>query len=173
MIDPLTIMGLIKFIPDLVGLFDKKRGKKTKEAIDTIGAIAEVVTGKTGDEAVNAIAKDPKLAYEFQLAVMADSHVQEQLAFEDRKSAREAYKVNNSQADKIAENIMKRNLPIILLLVVINIASVIYLKDQSAIIAIISSIIGIVIGNLNNERQQVVGFYMGSSLGSKIKGEKT
>ena len=77
--DPLTVMGLVKFVPDIIGLFSKKRGKDAKIAIETVGQSAEAVTGQTGSDAEKAIAEDPSLAYKFQLAVMADSHIQEQL----------------------------------------------------------------------------------------------
>lgn len=171
--DPLTIMGLVKFVPDLVGLFDKKRGKDAQNIIEKVGGIAEAVTGKTGKDATAAIEADPELAYKFQIAVMADSHVQDQLNLENLKSARDMYKVNPQQAEKVAGSIMRFNIWVIFLLVAINVGSVIYLKDHAAVLAIISNFIGIVMHALLNERQSVVGFYFGSSLGSKLKSDKS
>jgi len=169
--DPLTIMGLIKFVPDVVGLFNKKRGKDAKKAIETVGQIAEAVTGQTGSDAEKAIAEDPSLAYKFQLAVMADSHIQEQLELEDRGSAREMYKVNPEKASNIAEHIMKYNLVIIFILVIINILAIDRLQDAGPSLGLISNVIGLVMGGLLSERQAVTGFYFGSSLGSKLKNE--
>jgi len=167
--DPFSIIGLVKFIPDLIGLFDKKRGKKAQDVIGAVGKIAESVTGKQGHSAVEALENNPDLVYKFQLAVMADEHVQDQMRLEDLKTAREMYQVNPQQANKIAEHIMRYNLILVFILVVINVISVMYLKDSAAVLAIISNFIGIALNALLNERQAVTGFYFGSSLGSKMK----
>lgn len=167
-----SALALAKFVPDIIGLFSSKRGKDAKSAMAAVTKVAETLTGKTGDEAVKAIEADPQLAYEFKVAVMADSHVSEQIEMEDRKSARESYKVHHEQADKIAQMIMSINLPTILLLVVLNVVSVYvaeYYKLPTGVLAIISNLIGVVIGQLLAERQQVVGFFFGSSVGSKTK----
>ena len=166
---PLAVLGLLKYIPDVVGLFDKKRGQKAKEAIDVVGSIAEAVTGKSGNEAIKVLEEDTGKALEFQLAVMADARVQDQLELEDIKSAREMYTVNPAQAEKVAQIIMAFNLPIVFLLVIINILVVVYLKDDAVLLAIICNFIGIVLHALLNERQSIIGFYFGSSLGSKLK----
>lgn len=167
--DPLTVIGLAKFVPDIIGLFDKRRGKDAKKAIQKVGEIAEAVTGQTGSNAEKAIANDPNLALEFQLAVMADTHVQDQLELEDRKSARELYKINPGKAEDVAEQVMRYNLVLVFLLVVINVLAVAKLKDDAAVLAIVSNFIGIAMHALLNERQAVVGFFFGSSLGSKLK----
>lgn len=167
-----TALALAKFVPDIIGLFSPKRGKQAQDAMEAVQNVASAVTGKSGDEAVRAIEADPELAYQFKIAVMADSHVSEQLEAEDRKSARDSYKVHHEQADKVAQSIMARNLPTVFLLVLVNIAGVIWLKDKGELIAIVSNIIGIVIGQLLAERQSVVGFFFGSSLGSKMKNGK-
>lgn len=172
MIDPLTVLGLVKFIPDIIGLFDSKKGAQAKKITETVGKVAESVTGKTGQEAVSAIEQDPQLAYQFKLAVMEDSHVQEQMTLENTKSARDMYKVNPEQAAKVADNIMKYNLIIVFLLVIINVLAVIHLKDDAAILAIVSNFIGIVMMALIQERQSVVNFFFGSSMGSKNKVNK-
>ena len=103
---------------------------------------------------------------------MADSHISAQMEAEDRKSARDSYKVHHEQADKVAQSIMARNLPTIFILVIVNVTSVYaaeYFKLPTGVLAIISNLIGVVIGQLLAERQSVVGFFFGSSLGSKMK----
>ena len=167
--DPLTILGLVKFVPDLIGMFDSKKGEQAKKISETVGKVAEAVTGKSGQDAVNAIEQDPALAYRFKLAVMADSHVVEQMNLDNTKSARDMYKVHPDQAAKIANNIMKYNLIIVFLLVIINVGAVTFLKDDAAVLAIVSNFIGIVLHALLNERQSVVNFFYGSSMGSKNK----
>lgn len=83
--------------------------------------------------------------------------------------AHETYQSKSDMANDIATQIINRNLPIIALLVVINVALVYLMKDNSALIAIASNIIGVAIGNLFNERQAIVNFFFGSSIGSKDK----
>lgn len=165
-------MSLLKYVPDVIGLFDSKKGEKAQEAMSAVEKVAEAITGKKGDEAVTAIAEDPELAYKFKIAVMADSHISEQLRAADIKSARDSYKVHHEQADKVAQSIMAKNLPTIFILVLVNVASVCgakYFNMPGEVLAIISNLIGIVIGQLLAERQSVVGFFFGSSLGSKMK----
>tara|TARA_R110000744_G_scaffold354005_1_gene460381 strand:+ start:1192 stop:1701 length:510 start_codon:yes stop_codon:yes gene_type:complete len=162
-------LGLIKFVPDLIGMFDKKKGKQAQDIAATVTNVAETITGKKGEDAVTAINADPALAYKFQIAVMADSHVQEQMELDNTNAARDMYKVNPEQASKVANNIMKYNLVIVFLLVVINVFAVMYLKDDAAVLAIVSNFIGIVMMALLQERQAVVNFFFGSSMGSKNK----
>ena len=167
-----SALALAKFVPDIIGLFSSKRGKQAQTAMEAVESVASAVTGKTGDDAVKALEANPELAYKFKVAVMADSHVSEQLEAEDRKGARDAYKVHHEQADKVAQSIMKVNLPTIFTLVIVNVIAVYaasYFEMPQGVLAIISNIIGVVIGHLLSERQSVVGFFFGSSLGSKMK----
>lgn len=76
---------------------------------------------------------------------------------------------DHKMADNIAKQIIDRNLPIIAVLVIINILVVYYLQDKASLIAIASNIIGVSIANLFNERQAIVNFFFGSSIGSKDK----
>ena len=162
-------LSLIKFVPDLIGMFDKKKGKQAQDIAATVTNVAETITGKKGEDAVTAINADPALAYKFQLAVMADSHVQEQMELDNTNAARDMYKVNPEQASKVATNIMKYNLVIVFLLVIINVLAVMNLQDNAAVLAIVSNFIGIVMMALLQERQAVVNFFFGSSMGSKNK----
>lgn len=165
-------LKLLQFVPDVLSLFDHKRGEKASEAMDAVTAVAKAITGKEGDDAVVALSSDPELAYKFKVAVMADSHVSEQLQAQEMANARDAYKTHHAQADEVAKSIMARNLPTIFFLVLCNILAVMYaryIELPGELVAVISNLIGVVIGQLLNERQSVVGFFFGSSLGSKMK----
>lgn len=83
--------------------------------------------------------------------------------------AHETYQTKHDMADKIALQIINRNLPIIAVLVIMNVGIVHLFKDNATLIAIASNVIGISIGNLFAERQAIVNFFFGSSLGSKQK----
>ena len=167
-----TALKLLQFVPEVLGLFDNKRGQAATEAMNKVTEVAEALTGKSGDDAVKALSANPQLAFEFKMAVMADKHVHEQLQAEDLKNARDAYKVHHEQADEVAKSIMGRNLPTVFFLVLCNIFAVMYaryIELPGELVAVISNLIGVVIGQLLSERQSVVGFFFGSSLGSKMK----
>jgi hypothetical protein len=83
--------------------------------------------------------------------------------------AHETYQNNGDMGNEIAKQIINRNLPIIGILVITNVLLVYFLKEHATLIAIASNIIGITIGNLFAERQAIVNFFFGSSLGSKEK----
>lgn len=164
-----TILGLAKFLPEVIGLFGSK-GKKAKKALDTVGEIALSMSGKNSiDDAAKAFDADPDLAYKFRMAVMDNETVMERLDEESRERASEQYKVHHAAADEIAKKIMTQNLIIVFVLVIVNTLAVYYLKDLGALLAVVSNLIGVVIGQLLNERHQVTSFHFGSSLGSKTK----
>jgi len=95
------------------------------------------------------------------------------LDLKDLADARAMYKTtDHKMADTIANRIIKFNLPVIIGLVLANIAAVMLLDGKGEVIAIVSNFIGIAIGNLFNERQSVVNFFFGSSLGSKEKAQE-
>ena len=70
--------------------------------------------------------------------------------------------------DRIAAFIMRFNLPAIAILVGIEIACVIFIKDKT-LIAIVSSAAGGVVTALINERLMLIQYYFGSSKGSQDK----
>lgn len=93
-----------------------------------------------------------------------------ELYLEDVKDARDMYEnTSHVQGDKIADIVIKYNLPIIAVLVLINIVAVFQLRQYQGMVAIISNFIGITISQLFSERQSVINFFFGSSKGSKDK----
>jgi len=87
----------------------------------------------------------------------------------NRNKAHDTYQIKNEMADTIASRIISRNLPYIALLVITNLILIYFMKTEVALLAIASNIIGITIGNLFAERQAIVNFFFGSSIGSKTK----
>ena len=89
----------------------------------------------------------------------------------DVQDARDMYKsTGHTQADKIADKIINWNLLIIMALVVIQVLVIMFVDGQIA--AVITGIVGTVVGALINERNTVVNFFFGSSQGSKDKDKK-
>lgn len=90
------------------------------------------------------------------------------LEIEDKKDARLTYREKNEMADRIANQVMRWNLLLAMLLVGANVAVAIFLINP-AIVAIASSTIGILLAQVIRERGTLMDFFFGSSLGSKIK----
>lgn len=83
------------------------------------------------------------------------------------ESARSIYAASKDITDSLANKIMNWNLPLILVLVIVNIACVKWL--DSVLLAIVSNVIGMVMQKLFEERSAVTNFFFGSSKGSKDK----
>lgn len=168
--EPISIaLALAKFVPDIVGLFSKKRGEEAHKAASTVSSIAEAVTGEKGKSAVAALEASPELALEFEKAVMADKHIEEQMAYDDRQDARDMYELHHQATDDLSHFIMAWNLPAVMMLVGLQIAAMFFFREKPEFLALISTTFGFIINALLNERQQVTGFRFGSSVGSKAK----
>ena len=151
----------------------KGAGAKGKEFIEEkIGVKIDEKADKLPADVVDRIKKleaDPVDSLELKKLALEDKKEDNRHDEANRNKAHETYQVKSSMADTIAQQIISRNLPIIGLLVVINVALVYFLQDKASLIAIASNIIGVAIGNLFNERQAIVNFFFGSSLSSKDK----
>ena len=87
----------------------------------------------------------------------------------DVQSARNMYSsTDHDLADYVAKRVINYNLWVVLMAIVIEIISVIFINDK-VLIAIISGAIGSATTALLQERQQVISFLFGSSRGSKEK----
>lgn len=113
------------------------------------------------------ILQDPTLLLEFKSKMLDHKVRLMELQAQEMESARSAYKIEHVQADKIAERVFKFNMYIALILVIAQIFAVKYLDPTSVVV--VANVLGYVINALLNERSQVIGFYFGSSLGSKTK----
>jgi hypothetical protein len=148
-------LGLSRFVPDIIGWI---AGDKAEKVATDVVSIAEKVTGKKGGDALDAINENPELALEFHKALMAD-----------RANARDTYKVHNEASDRIAHGIMQYNIWIVCALVLADVVACIFLADHAAVLTVVSTSTGFVIQSLLKERQDVTGFFYGSSIGSKMK----
>jgi hypothetical protein len=163
--EPVTIaLALAKATGADEWFLDKINGNKTAKKVLEI---ATSVTGiNSADKNLDAITKDPALAAKIKLALVANKQEIAMAAFEDRRDARSMYRIHPAQADKLAERIMKWNLPYIAFLLVVNIAAIYFLKDHSALLAVVANVLGMAIKSLFDERKEVSGFYFGGSMQS-------
>jgi len=164
-----AILALLQFAPKIISLFGDDDSKADKIG-STIAEIAQSVTdSKSIDESTAKLMLDPQLAFKFEMAVMESETVLERLDEQSRQRASEQYKTSHKMADKIAWRIMVWNLPIIALMTVVNLLAAYFMSELGALLAVVSNLIGVFIGALITERQQVTSFHFGSSLGSKTK----
>jgi len=85
------------------------------------------------------------------------------------KDSRDMYKnTGHDQADKIAQHVITWNAPLVGILLTLYGFSLIYVKDANTAQAV-GTLLGGSIAALWQERQAVMGFFFGSSLGSKLK----
>lgn len=92
-----------------------------------------------------------------------------ELELKDIANARNMYTdTDNDTANFIAKRVINYNLWVVILAVNIEILTVIYMDDKT-LIAIVSSAVGAFTTALLQERQQIINFFFGSSLGSKKK----
>lgn len=92
-----------------------------------------------------------------------------ELDLKDLEGARDMYKATDHvMADSIADRVIKWNLWVVMIAVIIEIFSVMFIDDK-VLIAIISGAIGSITTALLQERQQIINFFFGSSRGSKDK----
>lgn len=114
---------------------------------------------------------EPKLTPEqkAEFKKLADETYRFELNYakEQTSNARGMYPASKEMTDWIARRVMVHNIYYVAFLVVLNVALTFFI--DSKLIALVSNIIGVVIGQLLAERQTVVQFFLGSSLGSKIK----
>lgn len=167
--DPITIASLILTQTGLGGwLKDKLGGAVGTTTADKIVAVAQAATGVTmTSDSVPALSPEQVQAIKDKLVDNEQEIIR--LQFADVADARATYRAgDHTMADKIAATIMSWNLWAVVGLIVANCLIVYFIKDPSIALAA-GNLIGGSIMNLWQERQTAVGFYLGSSIGSKLK----
>jgi hypothetical protein len=92
-----------------------------------------------------------------------------ELDLKEMANVRDMYKnTDHSVADFVAKKVINFNLWVVLGAILIEVLSVLYINDK-VLIAIISGAVGGVVTALLQERQQIINFFFGSSMGSKNK----
>lgn len=86
--DPITLaLGLAQAVPAIMGWFGA--GKESVAVANNIAQTAKKITGKdSNSEIINAIATDPAMAMQLQLAIMNDKNKLDEMYLADLKDAR-------------------------------------------------------------------------------------
>jgi hypothetical protein len=92
-----------------------------------------------------------------------------ELEYKDVAHARDTYKeTDHKVADFVAKKVINYNLWVVLAAILVEVLAVVYIDDK-VLIAIISGAVGGLVTALLQERQQIINFFFGSSMGSKNK----
>ncbi len=152
------LKAVVPIVAGLVG------GETAGKAAASILGIAEQITGKKGNEAVDAIKADPALALQFEQALMNQEKDLIKLQYEDIKDARsrdiEVRKLNsgkNHRADILAYSAIASFIALIFFFFF-------RVPDQG-----IKDIMILLIGNLAGIVSTIYAYEFGSSRGSKDK----
>lgn len=87
MVDPISVaFGLAQFAPQIMKWLTGS--DKAAEAAGKVVEIAEVVTGRQGPDAVEALKADPALVFQFRQAIMANETELDKAYLADRADAR-------------------------------------------------------------------------------------
>lgn len=166
MIQGMLISAGINLIGDLI----KGGSKKAKELIEEKTGI-DLDTKESLSKEEIAKLKEFEAAHELELLRLKYQEAKEDNRSRETfyKEAHKTYREKNQQADEISSHIIRYNLPIIAILVIVNVLIVYYMQENATLIAIVSNIIGVAIANLFSERNTIVNFFFGSSIGSKEK----
>jgi hypothetical protein len=144
------------------------------EVLDTVTDVAAAVYPPLGvvntlvDKALG-VAKDKDMPGGAAILHAANEDYQKELElyYQDLASARDMYKEKSDMADSVAKKIIDWNLWIMLALVIVQVLVIMFVDGQVA--AVVTGVVGTITGALINERNTVVNFFFGSSMGSKDK----
>lgn len=144
-------------------------GEPGEKTAAKIVAIAEQVTGaSSGEEALSQLQQSNEARAKFKLAVAAQEQELLTLQLDDIADARRMYTHENQQADAIATAIIRQNHWLALIMIIGNALTLAFIDDKTIALAL-GNMFGAGTAALWQERQQVIGFFFGSSIGSKIK----
>lgn len=171
--EPLTTIALARAVASATGLDawvkDKLGDAVGEKAADKIAAVAQVATAAaTGKEALEMIQQDAGARAVVRQKLLDMEHELILAQLQDVQSARQMYSGKNEMADRIAERVISQNHIVVALLLTAN-GLVLYLVKDSTVALAVGNLIGASVTALWQERQQVIGFFFGSSLGSKLK----
>jgi len=171
--DPVTAITIAKGIAKYTGLGDwiknklgEKLGEKTAQKITHIAQVA--TNSATPEEALERVKLYQDEAEAVKQKLLEKEHELKLAYLEDVQSAREMYGHKNAMADKVAEQVISQNHKVVALLLLCNVLVLQYVEDTAVAMAL-GNLIGGSVTALWQERQQVIGFFFGSSLGSKLK----
>lgn len=170
-------LGIAKLIPDVIDLFsgkdEKSKGDVARDVVNLGSKAVQVATGKVIRDPVDIeeeLRNNTSARNELKKLYAEHKHELQVKYLEDVADARDMYKqTENKTTNTLATKVMTWNVVYVLIAVVVQVACMFYFTEFPQLLALIGNLVGIVVGNLLQERSQVLSFYFGSSMGSKMK----
>lgn len=175
---PLPLIPIISLVSTLVPEALRFFGRNNEaEIAERIGSMAKEVTGaSTVEGAAEVLNKQPELALQFKLAVMAQEKELAQLAFERER----AYLADVQDARKYRDEKVFWLGVVVLIAFTFAVGLVMYggykilqggVAVEAGMFAAISGFIGTLVGYVAANAQSVISYYFGSSQGSTMKSD--
>ena len=171
---PIAGSLIANLVPELFKLFGTE---KQAEVATKVMDIAWSVTGiNDPDEAAKAIAADPTIAHQFKTAVLNQQTALEELAFRREKmyvdDVQDARKYRDDKVFWLGVIVLGSFMTIMgLTLWGLYALTTKQFQIDPALIAAVFGLVGSIIGYFAANAQQVVGYFFGSSSGSKQNGD--
>ena len=171
---PIAGSLIANLVPELFKLFGTE---KQAEVATKVMDIAWSVTGiNDPDEAAKAIAADPTIALQFKTAVLNQQTALEELAFRREKmyvdDVQDARKYRDDKVFWLGVIVLGSFMTIMgLTLWGLYALMTKQFQIDPALIAAVFGLVGSIIGYFAANAQQVVGYFFGSSSGSKQNGD--
>ena len=171
---PIAGSLIANLVPELFKLFGTE---KQAEVATKVMDIAKSVTGiNDPDEAAKAIAADPTIALQFKTAVLNQQTALEELAFRREKmyvdDVQDARKYRDDKVFWLGVIVLGSFMTIMgLTLWGLYALMTKQFQIDPALIAAVFGLVGSIIGYFAANAQQVVGYFFGSSSGSKQSGD--
>lgn len=138
-------------------------GILSKEIVKgALGSVLGISSAEITEEHAKKVQMDVELKKKYESKINDMAFEQVKLHANDTQSARDMYAKKSDMADKIAMRIMTWNLTFISILVAVNVMATIWL--DVALVGVICSVIGTVIGALIAERSSVVNFFFSKGI---------
>jgi uncharacterized membrane protein YeaQ/YmgE (transglycosylase-associated protein family) len=171
---------LLPLIPSIRGLWSKAEDPVTKlelatQIVSTAKAAitgAELVPRENPEEFAVQFATNPGARDSFKNLAAEREQDWRKLVLKDIQHAREVSGKNHTQLiEAMAAKVMKENVWFVVLLIIGQIACMVYFSENGVLLALVSNVIGVVVGQLLGERMQILSYLFGATIVKDKKDE--
>lgn len=164
-------LKLLPLVPSAFSLFTKAKSEpdKLQVAAEVINLAKQAmhntdVIPKSDAELSLQLQQHPAARDTFKNLVAEREQEWRTLILKDVQHAREVSgKQHASLIEAMATKVMRENIWFVVVMVVIQVACMIYFGDNGVLLALIGNVIGVVVGQLLSERMQVLSYLFGAT----------
>lgn len=175
----LAALKLLPLIPSALNIFNSKdESSKLEIASQTISLARQAVSSldliPKDDPALLAqqIQANPVAKASFKNLVEEREHEWRKLVLQDVQHARQFSGRNHVKLiEDMAAKVMRENVWFVLMLILGQIACMVYFSENGVLLALVSNVIGVVVGQLLGERMQILSYLFGATIVKDKKDE--